>query len=279
MSLDFFVIKSLLEQVLAEDIGGGDLTTDNLFTPLIEGKAEFLAKETGIVAGLPVAQMLYQILDPRVKWQEAVHDGQQVYPGTVLARVEGSMRSILTGERTALNFLQRLSAIATKTNSYVDLVSEYNVRILDTRKTTPGLRILEKYAVKVGGGTNHRFNLSDAVLLKDNHIKAAGSLTEAVQSIKKQIPVTAKIEVEVETLEQVREALDNKVDIIMLDNMSVSMMKKAVELIDGRVLVEASGGINKENILEVAATGVNLISIGELTHTVKALDISLEVIK
>lgn len=276
MELNIYQVKEIVQRALAEDIGLGDLTTDSIFSPDIQGRGYFLAKEKGIIAGLTVAQLAFNNLDPQLKWESLKKDGEVIQPGVRLASFSGSLRAILTAERTALNFLQRLSAIATKTANYVAMVSGYPVQIVDTRKTTPGIRILEKYAVRIGGGRNHRLGLFDAVMIKDNHIKAAGNITKAVEITRNKIPITTKIEVETETLEQVQEAIDNKVDIIMLDNMTPELMYKAIQLINKRALVEASGGITQGTILEVAATGVDIISIGELTHTIKALDISLE---
>lgn len=236
-----------------------------------------MAKAAGVVAGLPVAETVFRRLDPAVEFRPRLSDGGRAERGAVLAEVCGSARAVLSGERLALNFLQRLSGIATGTSRLVELVAGTKAAIVDTRKTTPGLRSLEKYAVRVGGGRNHRFGLYDAVLIKDNHIKMAGGITAAVDLSRRRCPHTAKIEVEVEDLAGVREALQARADIIMLDNMSPSLMRAAVELVAGRVLVEASGKVNEENILAVAATGVDLISVGALTHSARSLDISLDV--
>ncbi|MEW6624101.1 MAG: carboxylating nicotinate-nucleotide diphosphorylase [Bacillota bacterium] len=273
--LNSLLVKEIVRQALLEDIGKGDITTDTLFKEHDTGKSCLLAKAGGIIAGLDVARLVFETLDQGIMWEEKCKDGQQVGPGTILAYITGSVRTILTGERVALNFLQRMSGIATRTAAYVKLVEKYPVRIIDTRKTTPGLRLLEKYAVRVGGGGNHRLDLHSAVMIKDNHIKAAGSITNACKILRASIPVTTSIEVEAETIEQVKEALENNVDIIMLDNMPLEMMRQAVRLIDKKALVEASGGISMENVVEVARTGVDLISIGQLTHSVQVLDISL----
>lgn len=272
---NMFLLKKIINNALAEDIGSGDITTENIFCKKEIGCGKIIAKEKGMIAGLPVAKMVFMELDSNLRWEQFVTDGHKVSPGTPIAEITGKLQAILTGERVALNFLQRLSAIATKTSSFVEKAAKYNVKILDTRKTTPGLRILEKYAVRIGGATNHRFGLYDAAILKDNHIKGAGGITNAVAMLRARLPVTAKIEVEVETVEQIHEALAAKVDIIMLDNMLPEEIRHAVKLIKGRVLVEASGGISEENVESIAATGVNYISIGSLTHSIESLDISL----
>ncbi|WP_028306429.1 carboxylating nicotinate-nucleotide diphosphorylase [Desulfitibacter alkalitolerans] len=276
MDINNCQVRKIVAQAIAEDVGHTDLTTFSLFPPDTLGQGYLLAKGEGVIAGLPVAKMVFESLDPGMTWEELINDGEYVSPGMILARFSGSLRAILSGERVALNFLQRLSGIATKTHGYVQETIGYPVKIVDTRKTTPGLRILEKYAVKAGGGSNHRFGLYDAVMLKDNHIKAAGSITRAVAILRAQLPFTVKIEVETENLNMVQEALDNKADIIMLDNMPLDLMVRAVELVNGKALVEASGGITMDTVKKVAATGVNIISVGELTHSVKSLDISLE---
>jgi len=276
MDINSCQVQKIVAQAIAEDVGHSDLTTFNLFSPDARGQGCFLAKDEGVIAGLPVAKMVFEKLDPNMVWNGLINDGEYVKSGMILARFSGSLQAILSGERVALNFLQRLSGIAAKTHGYVQETIGYPVKIVDTRKTTPGLRILEKYAVKTGGGSNHRFGLYDAVMLKDNHIKAAGSITRAMTILRAQLPFTIKIEVETENLNMVQEALDNKADIIMLDNMSLELMARAVELVNGRALVEASGGITIDNVRKVAATGVDIISVGALTHSVKALDISLE---
>ncbi len=273
---NLLIIRGIVEKALDEDVGSGDITTDNIFYNNETGCGKIIAKEKGIVAGLSVARLVFEILDPDILWEELVSDGDEVKAGDYIARVTGKLQAILTGERVALNFMQRLSAIATYTHTLVKKTAQYNVKILDTRKTTPGLRILEKYAVRVGGGTNHRFGLYDAAIVKDNHIRKAGSIASAVLLLKKNLPVTAKIEVEAENMEQVSEALAANADIIMLDNMSPQEMQQAVRLIDKKALVEASGGVSMERIEVVAASGVDFISVGALTHSIQSMDISLE---
>jgi len=270
-------VRDLVLRALQEDIGTGDITTDSIVAEDRQASARIWAKADGVVAGLPLLPIVFQSLDPSVQVELLATDGQAVTAGTTLARVQGSARAILTGERVALNFLQRLSGIATRTARLVEQIRFYNCRIVDTRKTAPGLRMLEKYAVAAGGGLNHRFGLYDAVLIKDNHIAIAGGVLEAVSAVRRRLGHTYKIEVEVENMEQLAQALESGVDIIMLDNMPPEMMKEAVRQIDGRALVEASGGITEETLQEVAKTGVDFISVGALTHDVKALDISLDV--
>ncbi|BAF58408.1 nicotinate-nucleotide pyrophosphorylase [Pelotomaculum thermopropionicum SI] len=276
MELNQIELNRLIERCLREDIGTGDLTTNSIVPPDAVSGGYILAKEDGVVAGLPVAEGVFLRLDPFVEFRALVRDGERIKSGQVLAELTGRARAILTGERLALNFLQRLSGIATRTARLVELIAGEKARLVDTRKTTPGLRMLEKYAVRVGGGYNHRFGLYDAVLIKDNHIKAAGGIRAAVEAARRGAPHTARIEVEVEDLAGVEEALQAGADIIMLDNMDPAAMKEAVALINGRALVEASGRISEENIRAVAAAGVDLISAGALTHSVKSLDISLE---
>jgi len=279
--MDKKVLKSaevLFDLAYAEDIGDGDITTNNL-VPLDSGKkARLVAKEKGIVAGLPVAEMVFKKFDKNIEWDVKIPDGSKVKPGDVLVEFKGNYRALLTGERKALNFLQRLSGIATYAGKCMKEVEGHDVEILDTRKTLPGYRHLDKYAVRMGGASNHRFGLYDMVMIKDNHIQVAGGIKEAVKAIRSKIPKSIKIEVETTTLQQVKEAIDVDVDIIMLDNMSSQMMKEAVELIRGRAKIEASGNMTLKRIRKVAATGVNYISIGALTHSVKALDISQRII-
>ena len=276
MLLNKLIIDDIIKRALQEDMPFGDVTTDNLIDDKSVSKAELIAKEEGIVAGLDIAARVFEILDDKVVFNKLVNDGQKVVKGDIIAKIEGKTRALLKGERTALNLLQRLSGIASKTNEVSELIKDLPVNVADTRKTVPGLRILDKYAVKAGGGSNHRYSLSDGVLIKDNHIAAAGGIKKAVELAKKSVPHTVKIEVETETLEQVEEALEAGADIIMLDNMSTEMMKKAVSLINKRALTEASGNVTKDNIREVAMTGVDIISIGALTHSVKAMDISMK---
>ncbi|MGI9862009.1 carboxylating nicotinate-nucleotide diphosphorylase [Moorella naiadis] len=274
--LNMLATTAIVKHALEEDLGPGDLTSSALFTPAERGQGEILARQEGVIAGLPVAGLAFQMLPPGAKFIPLVTEGNRIIAGQRVARVEGPLLAILGAERVALNFLQRLSGIATLTARYVELVKPYQAKICDTRKTVPGLRLLDKYAVRLGGGVNHRLNLGDAVLLKDNHIKAAGSITAAVTRARRVIPLTAKIEVEVENLAQVEEALAAGADIIMVDNMEPGEMRRAVELVGGRALVEASGGITLDRVADVAATGIDYISVGALTHSVTALDLSLE---
>ncbi len=277
MKLEKLYIHDIVLNALKEDMPLGDVTTDNIVQEGNISNAEFLAKQDAVIAGLDVARHVFETLDSSVKFTALIEDGDEVKKGDIIARVSGPTRALLKGERTALNFLQRLSAIATMTNRYVMKVQGLQVKITDTRKTTPGLRLLEKYAVNAGGGSNHRFSLSDGVLIKDNHIAAAGGITNAVTRVRENIPHTIKIEVEVESMEEVKEALDCKVDIIMLDNMTNEQMSEAVKLIDGRALVEASGNMTEETIYDVALTGVDIISIGKLTHSANSVDISMNI--
>ncbi|MTI82164.1 MAG: carboxylating nicotinate-nucleotide diphosphorylase [Firmicutes bacterium] len=277
MDLNPLILDDIINSCLNEDIGTGDITTNSLVPPDSVSKAFIHCKCNGVIAGLQVAEKVFAKLDPAVKFEYKIEDGQEVEPRTVLAEVEGSARAVLTGERLALNFLQRMSGIATKTKEITELISMYPVKITDTRKTTPGIRMLEKYAVRVGGGYNHRFGLYDAILIKDNHIKMAGSITQAVNLARRTNPHTVKIEVEVQDLDGVQEALAANADIIMLDNMEPSLMREAVDVIQGKALVEASGGISQDSVVAVAKSGVDLISIGSLTHSINALDISLDV--
>ena len=271
-------IKKIIEQALLEDLGTGDITTDSIILPTQNAHGIFKTSESGIIAGLNIAKILFRMLDSKIDFQMKVCDGQRISSGQTIAEISGSARPILKGERVALNLLQRLSGIATMTSKFCDEVKDFSVRIVDTRKTTPGLRILEKYAVRVGGAINHRFGLYDAILIKDNHIALAGGIKPAVQLAKKNASHMVKIEIEVDNLSQLKEALEENVDIIMLDNMNLTDMKKAVEISKGQVLLEASGGITLEKVKAIAQTGVDLISVGALTHSVKSLDISLEII-
>jgi len=272
-------LNEFIRMALAEDIGTGDITTLSCVAEDAISEARLIAKEDGVLCGLDVFKLVYSIVDARVTVNSMLTDGDVLSKGDVIAIVTGPSRAMLSGERVALNLLQHLSGVATRTKSYSDNLQGYNTRIVDTRKTTPGLRSLEKYAVRVGGGHNHRFSLADAVLIKDNHIKAAGGISAAVKRARAAAPFTMKIEVECETIEQVRDALNAKADIIMLDNMSNEQMRAAVSEIDGRAITEASGNMGDKNateIIAVAETGVDVISIGALTHSVKALDISLK---
>jgi len=270
-------IDSLIECGLNEDVNTGDLTTDLLIPASIQSTAIMNAKADGIIAGLQVAEAVFRKLDPTIEFIAEVADGNKVRKGDLICTIHGSYRALLTGERLALNFLQRMSGIATETAKYVEAVKGFNTEILDTRKTAPGLRLLDKYAVKTGGGTNHRMGLYDMVMIKDNHISVAGVITQAVEAIRPAIHNNIKIEVETTTLDEVKEALRAGADIIMLDNMDIDTMKKAVCIIDGKAKVEASGNMNLERVREVASTGVDYISIGALTHSVTALDISQKI--
>lgn len=273
--LDFARVDRVIEYALREDMGEGDITTNALTTGSEDSKAIIRAKAKGIVAGIPVAKRVFQRLDHTIVCVANVNDGEQVKPGDVLCEINGSTRALLSGERLALNILQRLSGIATQTARYVKAVEGLPVKILDTRKTPPGLRALDKYAVSVGGGYNHRFGLFDGILIKDNHIRIAGGITDAAAKIRKKYKQKYKIEVETSNIEEVKEALISGADIIMLDNMTPVQMIKAVRLIDKHALIEASGGITLKNIREVAETGVDFISVGTLTHSSPALDIGL----
>lgn len=271
------LIDKIIDNALAEDLGPGDLTTEALIDPSIKGKARLVPREEMVLAGIEVFGRVFSRLDPDIALEWNFQDGDVVPAGRDIGVVEGSLRGILSAERTALNFLQHLSGIATLTKRYVDTAGPSKVRVVDTRKTTPGLRILEKYAVRVGGAHNHRLGLFDGVLIKDNHIAAAGSISKAVEKIRANVPHTVKIEVEVDDLKGLEEAMRVGVDAVLLDNMSIDEMKEAVFIAGGRVLLEASGGITLETIGEVVQTGVDLISVGALTHSARSVDISLEV--
>lgn len=272
------LIDKIIEQALLEDIWTGDITSESIIPYDLKARSIIKTKEEGIIAGLGIANLVFKKLDSEIVFQEKIKDGTKVSRDKVLSEITGPAQTILKGERVALNFLQRMSGIATITSKFCQKVKDFPVRIVDTRKTTPGLRILEKYAVRMGGGYNHRFGLYDTVLIKDNHIAVAGGIRSAVNSVRKQIAHTVKIEVEVENLSQLQEALKMKTDIIMLDNMDLETMKKAVKMAKGEALIEASGGITLEKVRKIAQTGVDLISIGALTHSVKSLDISMEII-
>jgi nicotinate-nucleotide pyrophosphorylase (carboxylating) len=277
---DWQQIESIIDQALAEDSGCGDITTEALILPELRGRASIVVKANGILAGIEVARAVFRRVDPSLQFEILIPERSKVKPGNVIARVEGGVASILKAERVALNFLQRLSGIASETHRYVEAIKGRNVRIMDTRKTAPGLRFLEKYAVRVGGGYNHRLHLGDGVLIKDNHLavlRSQGmSLNEIIAEARQKAPHNLEVEVEVRTVGEAMEATDAGADIIMLDNMSLEEMRRAVELIEGRALLEASGGITLDNVRRVAETGVDFISIGALTHSAKALDISLE---
>lgn len=269
--------RDLIMTALREDRADFDVTSTAVIPPEATGKAQIVAKEEGVLAGLPVAAAVFAAIDPGLEFISELADGNRLRPGLAVATLRGRLRSILAGERVALNFLQHLSGIATATAALVERVKDHPVKILDTRKTTPGLRALEKYAVRVGGGANHRFSLADMLIIKDNHIAAAGSVAEAVRRARAAAPPFLLVEVEAENEEQVREALAAGADVIMLDNMSPAEMRRMVALVAGRARLEASGKITPENVAEVAATGVDYISVGYITHSAPALDLSLEV--
>lgn len=270
------VADKLIMQALEEDITSEDITTNAVMRERREGEVELICKEDGIIAGLWVFERVFTLLDPSTTVTLLVKDGDEVKKGQKMGVVTGDIRVLLSGERTALNYLQRMSGIATYTRSVAKLLEGTKTKLLDTRKTTPNMRIFEKYAVRTGGGYNHRYNLSDGVLLKDNHIGAAGSVKKAVELAREYAPFVRKIEVETENLEMVKEAVEAGADIIMLDNMSLEMMKEAVDYIDGRASTECSGNVTKENVAQLAAAGVDYISSGALTHSAPILDISLK---
>lgn len=270
-----FEIDRIIQMALQEDIGSGDITTLATVPAATAAQADLVAKEDFILCGIEVAQRVFTLLDSGVAFEPLRSDGAQVKRGDVLAWIKGDAHTLLQGERVALNLLQRMSGIATHTAAFVAAVAGTPAIIVDTRKTMPGLRVLDKYAVRSGGGHNHRTSLYDGVLIKENHIAAAGGIAAAVAGAKRRAPHTLKIEVETETLADVRQALDAGADIIMLDNMDLETMRQAVAMIAGRALTEASGGVNLETVAEIAATGVNLISVGALTHSSRAVDISM----
>ena len=269
-------VDELIWMALKEDITSEDITTNAIMREDKLGEAQLLCKQDGIIAGLQVFERVFHLLDENTKVEFHAKDGDKVKNGDLLATVTGDIRTILTGERVALNYLQRMSGIATHTRQLVDLLGDAKTKLLDTRKTTPNMRIFEKYAVKVGGGTNHRYNLSDGILIKDNHIGAAGGIKEAVALAKDYAPFVRKLEVEVENMEQVEEALEAGADIIMLDNMDNATMKKAVQLIDGRAETECSGNVTAERVKDIIETGVDYVSCGALTHSSPILDVSLK---
>jgi nicotinate-nucleotide pyrophosphorylase (carboxylating) len=270
-------LDALLQAALAEDLGSGDVTSEACLPPGLRARAVLLAKAPGVICGLPVAARVFGLLDPEVRWRPLVEDGCRVAAAPLrLAELEGSARALLAGERLALNFLQRLSGVATLTARCVELAAG-RAEVLDTRKTTPNLRWLERYAVRVGGGRNHRFGLSDGVLIKDNHVRAAGGVGAAVRLARERAPRGLRIEVECTTLAEVAEALEAGADIVLLDNMPPDTLRAAVRLVAGRARTEASGGVHPGNLAEVVATGVEAVSLGMLTHSAPALDVSLEV--
>jgi len=274
--IDKDILNDFIKRSFAEDIGTGDITTLCTVPEGTKISGRFIAKESGIICGLKIAESVFNYSDSDITFEYNFSDGDMVQKGDIIATLKGDAASVLTAERLALNLMQRLSGIATNTHEASEEIKGYKAKIADTRKTTPGLRVFEKYAVKTGGGSNHRFNLADGILIKDNHIKSAGSITNAIRAAKTNAPHTLKIEVEVESLEQLKEALSEGADIVMLDNMDNGTMKKAVEITDGKAILEASGNMGEKNLADVAATGIDIISIGALTHSVKALDISLK---
>lgn len=276
--MDKIIIDSIIKNALKEDLGWGDVTTDFTIPDKTVIRGNFIAKEEGIICGIEVCRRVFEIIDESIVFNVFLKDGKRVSKGDIIAEISGNASSILKGERTALNFLQRMSGIATMTSKYVSEISGLKTRIADTRKTAPGLRILDKYSVRCGGGFNHRFNLSDMVLIKDNHIKAAGGITPAVAAAKDKGSHALKIEVEVESIKELIESIEAGADIVMLDNMTLNMMKEAVSIAGGKVLLEASGNITiggEKSVRAVAETGVDIISAGALTNSVNAMDISL----
>ena len=277
ISLENINAKNLVKQALIEDIGHGDLTTEALISPDAELTATFNTREDGIIAGLPLLKMIFEDISPKIKIDTFVKDGDKVTSGQKLAVISGNAQAILKGERLALNFLQRMSAIATLTAKFQNAIQPYKAKICDTRKTCPNFRVFEKYSVSVGGGSPHRFGLFDAVMIKDNHIAAAGSIQQAVENIRQKVPHTIKIEVETESLRQVREAVKAGADIIMLDNMPIEMMKEAVIAIAERAITEASGTVSLETVNEIASSGVDYISTSAITAKAGILDIGLDI--
>lgn len=268
-------LKTLVDMAIAEDLGSGDITSNALISNQLNVNASLIAKAPGIVCGLPLAEYIFKTIDKQINFKALINEGDEVKNKTKIAEISGTYKSLLVAERTVLNFIQRLSGIATETGRYVAQTKGTKTQILDTRKTLPGYRALDKYAVKMGGGTNHRFGLYDMVMLKENHIEVAGSITKAVLQIRTSVKPTIKIEVETKNLAEVKEALNNQVAVIMLDNMSLNLMREAVKIINGTIKIEASGNMTLNRIAEVAAMGVDYISVGALTHSVTALDISM----
>ena len=270
------LVESIVRKALEEDVGRGDMSTEALIPEHETGEGVLVSRSKGVLAGIETATVAFRLLDPDARMERLAKDGDHLAPDQVIARVRSNLRALLSAERVALNFLQRLSGIATATAGVVDAVKPHGVRVLDTRKTTPGLRVMEKYAVRMGGGWNHRMGLDDAVLIKDNHLRIVGNVRKAVALARNRVGPLAQVEVEVETLDGVQEALDAGADMILLDNMPVETMRRAVSLVGGRALIEASGNIHPDNAASVAATGVDFISMGWLTHSVQSLDISLD---
>ena len=273
-----FEVDNLIKVALDEDIGMKDLTTVSIVSPGKEVTGKVIANEDLVLSGIDIFYRVFTFLNPEVKFKKFFEDGDRLNKGDVIADIFCDAVDLLRGERVALNFLQRLSGITSLTHMYVEKVKSYSTKVVDTRKTTPGWRSLEKYAVKMGGGMNHRGGLFDGVLIKDNHIRVCGGISQAVKKARSTIPHTFKIEIEVKNLDEVREAVDSGVEVIMLDNMDIKEMKKAVQIVDKRTIIEASGGINLDNIVDVAKTGVDIISVGALTHSARAYDISMDIV-
>lgn len=274
--LNYFQIDKYIIDALKEDITSDDLTTSAIYDEGRIAKISLLSKDEGIISGLDVFKRVFSIIDSSVEFIEYKKDGEQVINQELIMEIIGNVKTLLTGERVALNFLQRMSGISTTTKKYVDALNDNNIKVFDTRKTTPNLRIFEKYSVKIGGGFNHRHNLSDAIMIKDNHINAAGSIKKAVSMLREYAPFIKKIEVEVENLEMVKEAIESKVDIIMLDNMDLDMVKKAIEIIDNKAIIECLGNINIKNINRYKGLKIDYISCGSLTNNAKILDLSMK---
>jgi nicotinate-nucleotide pyrophosphorylase (carboxylating) len=269
--------EQLIQLALGEDIGPGDITTDNLVAPDARGIGTIVAKQDLVIAGLQVAEQVFRLLEPKITFEARCADGTRVASGITVASIEGTLAALLKGERTALNFLQRMSGVATQARDYVEMVAGTPVTLVDTRKTTPGWRVLEKYAVRMGGAHNHRMGLYDGVLIKDNHIAVCGSIAKAVKQVRRAISHLVKVEVEASTLDEVEAALAAGADIIMLDNMDLEQIRRAVEVIEQRALVEVSGGVTRQRLKALAHTGVDLISIGALTHSAVAVDLSMTI--
>ncbi len=269
--------EKLIQIALEEDIGSGDITTDPIVNPASSGTARIVAKESLVIAGLDIGRRVFAHLDPDIRYDAAYADGDAVEKGSIVVRLEGKLHALLRGERTALNFLQRLSGIATHVRSFVSILEDRPVRLVDTRKTAPGWRVLEKYAVRMGGAANHRMGLYDGVLIKDNHIAAAGGIRNAVEKLRKSISHLMKIEVEVTNMAEVAEAVGAGADVIMLDNMDIPRIREAVAFIAGRALVEVSGNVSKETLIPLADTGADLISCGALTHSARSVDLSMRI--
>ena len=274
-----FQIDGIIKTALNEDINYIDVTTDLLVDENAVSTAKYVSKDEGVLCGIDIAMRVFTLIDPETKFEILIHDGERVGKGDIIARITGKTRVLLKGERTALNLVQHMSGIATATNKLVQLTEGTKASIADTRKTLPGLRAIQKYAVTVGGGRNHRYNLSDCVMLKDTHLDAYGSITNAVKALREKLGHTVKIEVEVGTLDELKEALDTGVEIIMLDNMSCELMAEAVKIADGRAKLEASGNVSEKTVRAIAQTGVDIISVGAITHSVKAFDISMKIEK